>query len=57
MSRKYVCDRCKEEFNTWSTTNIEIPAATFMGSSIGADLCSSCLNTLRGLFHKFMETI
>jgi hypothetical protein len=56
MARKYICDRCKEEFNNWSTTSVELPAPTYFGTKLNADLCSPCLILLRTLFRSFMES-
>ena len=54
MSRKYGCDRCKKEFETWSTTCIEIPAPSFFGRELSFELCEPCLDLLRALVGVFL---
>lgn len=54
MSKNYGCDRCKKEFETWSTTGIEIPAPSFFGRKLYLELCAPCLDHLRALVDIFM---
>lgn len=54
MARIYVCDRCKAQSKTWTTTYVELPAPSFFGSKLNVELCESCLNAARKLLTQFM---
>ena len=55
MARKYVCDRCKAEFETWATTDFDIPATSSWGSNrIQGELCQPCLTALRNLVKNLL---
>ena len=57
MARIYMCDRCKTKFGIWSTTFVKLPACSFFGNNINADLCAPCLEALRALFRNFMDFV
>ena len=55
MARIYVCDRCKAQSSTWTTTPVELPAMSFFGKKTDVELCGACLQELRKIFNMYME--